>query len=50
MVVIDKKGGYKAQYISDQIAGAARLMVSESQKVIILLTGDKLLSIAIKHL
>ena len=50
VVVIDKKGSYKAQYISDQIAGAKSLVVSEAQKQIILLTGDKLLSIEIKHL
>ena len=50
VVVVDKKGKYKAQYISDQIAGATGLVVSEAQKEIILLTGDKLLSIEIKHL
>ncbi len=50
VVVIDKKGKYKAQYISDQIAGAKSLVVSEAQKQIILLTGDKLLSIGIKHI
>ena len=49
VVVIDKKGNYKAQYTSDQIAGAKSLVVSEAQKQIILLTGDKLLSIAIKN-
>jgi hypothetical protein len=50
VVVIDKKGNYKAQYTNDQIAGAKSLVVSEAQKQIILLTGDKLLSIEIKHL
>lgn len=50
VVVIDKKGSYKAQYINDQISGAKSLVVSEAQKQIILLTGDKLLSIEIKHL
>jgi DNA-binding beta-propeller fold protein YncE len=50
VVVIDKKGKYKAQYTDDQIAGAKSLVVSEAQKQIILLTGDKLLSIEIKHL
>ena len=48
VVVIDKKGKYKAQYIGDEIAKATGLVVSESQKLIILLTGDKLLSIGIK--
>jgi hypothetical protein len=50
IVVVDKKGNYKAQYTSDQIAGAKSLVVSEAQKEIILLTGDKLLSIEIKNL
>jgi len=50
VVVIDKKGNYKAQYTNDQVAGAKSLVVSEAQKEIILLTGDKLLSIEIKHL
>ena len=50
VVVIDKKGNYKAQYTSDQIAGAKSLVVSEAQKQIILLTGDKLLSITIRHI
>jgi len=48
VVVVDKKGNYKAQYTSDQIAGATSLVASEAQKEIILLTGDKLLSIGIK--
>lgn len=50
VVVIDKNGKYKAQYISDQISGATTLVVSEAEKKIILLTGEKLLSIEIKHL
>jgi len=50
VVAVDKNGKYKAQYINDQISSASTLVVSESQKKIILLTGDKLLSIEIKHL
>lgn len=50
VVVTDKKGKYVAQYISDQIAGATGLVVSEADKKIILLTGDKLYSIDIRHL
>ena len=50
IVVIDRNGKYKAQYINDQISGVSRLMVSEEQKKIILLTGEKLLSMEIKHL
>jgi len=47
VVAVDKKGNYKAQYTSDQIGSATGLVVSEAQKEIILLTGDKLLSIQI---
>jgi hypothetical protein len=50
VVVTDKKGKYKAQYISDAIGNASNLVVSEEEKKIILLTGDKLTSIEIKHL
>jgi len=50
VVVTDKKGGYKAQYTGGQIGDATNLVVSESLKKIILLTGDKLFSIEIKHL
>ncbi len=50
VVVTDKKGTYKAQYIADSIGDATNLVVSEEDKKIILLTGDKLFSIEIKHL
>jgi hypothetical protein len=50
VVAVDKKGKYKAQYKGDQIAGATALVASEAERKIILLTGDKLLSIEIKHL
>jgi len=50
VVVIDKDGKYKAQYINDQISSATSLVVSEEQKKIILLTGEKLYSIEIKHI
>ena len=50
VVVTDKKGKYVAQYISNQIAGATDLVVSEANKKIIFLTGDKLFSIDIKHI
>jgi hypothetical protein len=49
VVVIDKNGKYIAQYISDQISATTSLVVSESQKRIILLTGDKLLSVELKN-
>lgn len=48
VVVIDKNGKYKAQYISDQVSSASTLVASEAEKKIILLTGDKLLSIELK--
>ncbi len=50
VVVIDKEGLYKAQYLSEKIKEVKGLVVSESQKKIILLTSDKLYSIEIKHL
>lgn len=50
VVVIDKDGKYKAQYISEDIGGANNLVVSEADKKIILLTGEKLLSIELKNI
>jgi len=50
VVLVDKNGKYKAQYIDDQISGATGLIVSEVQKKIILLTGEKLLSIELKNI
>lgn len=50
VVVTDKKGKYIAQYVGDQIGSASNLVVSEADKKIILLAGDKLFSIDIKHL
>lgn len=56
VVVTDKKGNYvaqydyKAQYSGDTIGNATNLVVSEADKKIILLSGDKLLSIDIQHL
>lgn len=49
IVMIDKNGKYKAQYINDQISNATKLVASEAEKKIILLTGDKLLSIELKN-
>ena len=48
VVVVDKNGKYKAQYLGDQIAYATKIIVSESEGKIILLTGEKLLSIELK--
>ncbi len=50
VVVVDKNGVFKAQYISDSLKEAKRLVVSEASKKIIFLTGTKLFSLDIKHL
>jgi hypothetical protein len=50
VLVVDKDGNYKAQYISDNIKTATKIVVSETDKKMILLEGDKLYSLDIKHL
>ena len=50
MVVLEKDGKYKAQYLSDKLGEATDLAVSEKDGKIIILTGDKLFSIETKHL
>lgn len=50
IVVLDKEGLYKAQYISDKLSEASDLVVSESAKNIVFLSASKLYSIKIKHL
>lgn len=50
IVVVDKNGEFKAQYLSDQLKGASHIVVSETDRKIIFLTGTKLYSIDIKHL
>ena len=47
VVVVDKKGEYKAQYSDDKIKEATSLVVSEKDKKIILLVGPKLYSIGL---
>jgi hypothetical protein len=47
VVVTDKKGAYRAQYVDSQISAAVNLVVSETDKKIVFLTGDKLYSIDI---
>lgn len=49
VVILSKEGGYKGQYISDKIAEAGDLAISEEEKKIILLAGGKLYSIEVKH-
>ena len=50
IVVLTKEGEYQAEYISDKIGEVKGFVVSEKDKKIILLTGDKLYSIDLKHL
>jgi hypothetical protein len=50
VVVLEKNGNFKAQYLADKIGEAINLSVSEKEKKIILVTSDKLYSIEIKHL
>ncbi len=50
IVVTDKKGVYKAQYKAPELAGATKIAVSESDKKIIYLSGDKLFSIELRHI
>jgi len=50
VVVVNKDGEYVAQYVHDTLKLAKNLTASEKDKKIILLTGDKLVSIEMKHL
>jgi len=50
VVVLEKDGKFKAQYSSGEISNAVNLIASETEKKIILLTGEKLLSVEMKHL
>lgn len=50
VVVLDKTGEYRAQYLSDSLGEATGLVVSEKTAKAIILTGSKLYSIELKHL
>jgi hypothetical protein len=50
IVVLNKDGDYQAEYVSDKIQDTKGFVVSEKDKKIIILTGDKLYSIELKHL
>ncbi|MBN1168964.1 hypothetical protein JXA63_03685 [Candidatus Woesebacteria bacterium] len=50
IVVLDKEGEYVAQYISDSLGEGKSVIVSESERKAIVLTGGKLLLIELKHL
>jgi len=47
IVVLEKNGDFKLQYVSDAIKAANDLVVSEKEGKIILLTGSKLMYIQI---
>lgn len=49
VVVLDKSGKYQAQYLNDKIGEANNVLVSEKDKKIILLAGQKLLFLEIKN-
>lgn len=50
VVVLDKNGRYQVEYLADTIGEATNLVVSEKEKKIVLLAGDKLYAIELKHL
>jgi hypothetical protein len=50
VVVVTKEGEYKAQYVNEKVREAKNLVVSEKEKKMILLTGEKLVSLKIEHL
>ncbi|MDP3994365.1 MAG: hypothetical protein Q8P91_00855 [bacterium] len=50
IIVLLKDGSYQALYSSEKIGETVDFAVSEEEKMIILLTGDKLHSIELKHL
>jgi len=50
VLVTDKNGNYKATYLVSSAKGATGLIVSETEKKIILLNDTKLYSVEIRHL
>lgn len=48
VVVIDKTGEFKLQYLSDEFKNAKDIVVSETEQKAILLTGAKLISFEVK--
>lgn len=50
LVVNKDDGSYKAQYTGDNIKNAKKIIVSEQDQKMILLEGDKLFTLDIKHL
>jgi hypothetical protein len=49
VLVFDKEGKYKAQYISDAVFDTTQIVVSEKEGKIILLNGNKLFSIDLAY-
>ena len=50
VVVTNKEGDYKAQYLSDKMKDAGDIVVSEKEKRLIFLAQDKLFSVELEHL
>ncbi len=50
IIALSKEGNYQALYSSEKIGEAIDFVVSEEEKIIIFLTGDKLYSIELRHL
>ena len=50
IVVLEKNGNYKAQYVSDSLKDGLGLIVSEKTSKAIILTKEKLIQVDLKHL
>ena len=50
IVVLDKKGQFKAEYLSEKIKEAKKIVVSEEEGKAIFITGPRLYSIELEHL
>lgn len=50
MVVVNKEGEYKAQYLDESLKEALRIAVSEKERKAFILTSGKLFSFDLKHL
>ena len=50
VVLLDKNGKFSSEYVSETIKEASNLIVSESQKIMLLFAQEKLYSVPLKHL
>jgi hypothetical protein len=50
VVVTDKEGKYKAQYLADALGAGRGVYVSENDRIMLVLLADKLVSISLDHL